>query len=486
MSLHERYALGLLAAMLAAGCILPSLAQSEGVVRDESGPVAGARVGRQGLCERVTTDASGLFRLRPSAAGRRLVANKEGYRIVATDHIGSLMLRGLPTHDHLDYAWIDPHPDPARTNNCANCHDEIYREWQRSAHARSATNPKFLSIFASVADVAPAQNRDQSAVCATCHAPTLRSPTLEYDIRQAEDIAKSGIHCDYCHKVADVPIDKLGIRFGRDGMRLLRPSNDDLISYGPLDDAVRQGESFCCLPVYKESRYCASCHEGVVFGVHAYGTYSEWLESPARLRGQQCQDCHMTPSGKMTNMAPGKGGIERDPKTLASHDLPGSAELMRKAVALTAQAKRTQHGLQVEVEVMAQHVGHRVPTGFPDRQLVLIVQAVDSDGRAAPLLDGKRLPASAGKWSGVPGALYAKHLSGEAGPAPAPFWSHITKTVDTRLIPEEPNRHSFIFADSARRINVKIYYRRFWQEIADEHGWQDNDSLIAQRELTAP
>ena len=48
--------------------------------------------------------------------------------------------------------------------------------------------------------------------------PTLRSPTLEYDIRHAEGVAKSGIHCDYCHKVADVPTDKLGIRFGRDGI----------------------------------------------------------------------------------------------------------------------------------------------------------------------------------------------------------------------------------------------------------------------------
>ena len=53
--------------------------------------------------------------------------------------------------------------------------------------------------------------------------------------------------------------------------------------------------------------------------MHVYGTYSEWLNSPAATQGKQCQDCHMTPTGKMTNIAPGQGGIERDPKTLASH-----------------------------------------------------------------------------------------------------------------------------------------------------------------------
>ena len=163
MSLQERYALGWLAAMLTGAYVLHSLALSEGVVRDDAGPVAGARVGWQGSCERVTTDAGGRFRLRPSGAGRRMVANKVGYRMTATDHFGFLTLRSLPAHDNLDYAWIDPRPDPERPNNCANCHEEIHREWQRSAHAQSAINPKFLSIFAIVADSVLAQNHDRSA-----------------------------------------------------------------------------------------------------------------------------------------------------------------------------------------------------------------------------------------------------------------------------------------------------------------------------------
>src|SRR5207248_1591107 len=82
------------------------------------------------------------------------------------------------------------------------------------------------------------------------------------------------------------------------------------VFFGPLDDADRGDDAFS--PLYKQSLYCASCHEGVVFGVPVYTTYSEWLASLAKKAGQQCQDCHMKPTGAMTNFAPepfaGKGG----------------------------------------------------------------------------------------------------------------------------------------------------------------------------------
>jgi nitrate/TMAO reductase-like tetraheme cytochrome c subunit len=485
MSLSQRYAIGWLAALTATACWLPgqSPALIEGTVRDERGPIAGARVGWQGQCERVITDARGHFPLLPSAWPLRLVASKAGYRIASSDRANSLTLQRLPSKDNQEYAWIDPRPDPARPNNCANCHAEIYREWQGSAHARSATNPKFLQLFAGIAET---EYSERSAVCATCHAPTLSSPTLEYDIREADGVAKSGVHCDYCHKVADAPTDKLGIRFGRDGLHLLRPANGDLLTFGPLDDAVRKGESFGCLPLYKESRYCASCHEGIVFGVHAYGTYSEWLDSPAKKTGQECQDCHMAPTGKMTNIAPGHGGIQRDPKTLASHHLPGGPELIRRAVTLKAQTKVVPNGRQVEIEIVAQHVGHRVPTGFVDRHLILVVHAVDANGRPVDLLEGERLPTSAGKWQGKAGMLYAKQLLGDADQTPLSFWLHIAKTVDTRLLPEQPDRRTFVFDASVRRINVQVWYRRFWQEVAEARGWNDNELLIAERRLGMP
>jgi hypothetical protein len=462
----------------------------EGLVVDATGPVQGASVGWQGDSKRVMTDARGRFRLR--STGDRLIAHKPGYRIASTLAADpSLRLLRLPEIDNDDYDWIDPHPNPTQANNCANCHAEIYREWNSSAHAGSATNPKFLSLYAGTDGTAPPQPKwnarhehpDGAAVCATCHAPTLTSPTLDYDVREANGVAKSGVHCDYCHKVVDAPTDKIGLRFGRDALELLRPASSDLLSYGPLDDAVRKGESFATFPVYKESRYCATCHEGTILGVHAYGTYSEWLESPARAQGKQCQNCHMTPTGKMTNVALNKGGIERRPETLASHHTPGaSLDMLLQALDL----KVTLHGRRVETELTARNVGHRVPTGFPDRQLILVVTATDSAGRAVAMTDGPRLPPSTGRWPGHAGTLYAKQLIGEKNRTPIPFWLHVENVEDTRLTPAQPDRRAFVVGDSARRVSVQLWYRRFWHEVADARGWTDNDRLIYERTLSVP
>src|SRR5207244_7472645 len=94
----------------------------------------------------------------------------------------------------------------------------------------------------------------------------------------------------------------LGVTHGRYILGLLRPAEGQLF-FGPLDDVDRGEDALA--PIYGESRYCASCHEGVVFGVRVYSTYSEWLDSPARREGKQCQTCHMTPTGTLTHLAPG-------------------------------------------------------------------------------------------------------------------------------------------------------------------------------------
>src|SRR5262249_16657022 len=135
-------------------------------------------------------------------------------------------------------------------------------------------------------------------------------------------------------------------------------------------------------PFYKESRYCAACHEGVVFGVHVYSTYSEWLDSPARRHGQHCQDCHMRPTGRMTNIAPGKGGTEADPWTRGNSPFfAGSREeMLRRCFRLSAALRREANAGRVAVELRANGVGHRVPTGFVDRHLILVVDGLDETG----------------------------------------------------------------------------------------------------------
>jgi len=462
----------------------------EGRVQDANGPTQGATLRVQGKSSSVQSDHQGRFHMPwPSGKENRLVGWKEGYRISALPlekKSLELFLTRLPSRDNEDYAWIDPTPAVGKENNCGNCHEAIYKEWRSSGHGRSATNPRFLALYDGGDEKSWNLRRQHplgAGVCAACHAPTFTDSSVDYDLGKVTGIAAKGVHCDYCHKIVDAPTDKLGTRFGRDGLKLLRPAQDDLLTFGPLDDVVRPGESFGYSPLYKESRYCASCHEGVVFGVHVYGTYSEWRESPAAAKGQECQTCHMAPTGVMTNIAPGKGGIQRDPMTLGSHGFPGGqTEMLRRCLDVAVTFAEEGKGVTATVEVNAKNVGHRVPTGFIDRNLVLVVEGFSKDEKPLAPVNGSRLPVATGKsLAGLPGRLYAKMLRGPDGASPIPFWLPHETMTDTRLHPDRSDQSAFTFPKKLDKVRVRLLYRRFWPEVAEPRVWTDNEIIIFDR-----
>jgi hypothetical protein len=430
-----------------------------GVVLGDGGPLPGASVRFQGARSSVLTDQHGRFEPPPNVGNsRRITAWRQGYAIgsaPAEQLALTIQLLPLPAFDNDDYQWLDPTPNFRQPLNCGNCHAAIHQEWSISGHARAATNPHFLAEYQKLATDRP----DDIGVCAKCHAPTYRDPALDYDLRKVQGVDRQGVHCDFCHKVVEAAADKLGTRFGVDGYELLRPRGGQQLFFGPLDDAVREGEQFGYAPLYGQSKYCASCHEGVIYGVHVYGTYSEWLASPARQQGKQCQTCHMAPTGKLTNIAPGQGGVERDPRTLGSHKMPGAAtEMLRRCLSLKASVR----GRQLDVEVLADNVGHRVPTGFIDRNLVLVVEAFDEAGQPVSLASGQTLPPSAGPFVGLPGKIFAKQLVVAKTITAIPFWKVHDDVIDTRLLPGQADRLQFQFMGTAQTVRVRLHFRRFW------------------------
>jgi hypothetical protein len=460
-----------------------------GQVRDERGrPVAGAVVRVPGRSASAVSDAAGAFRL-PDTPAARVTAAKEGFLIAGAPAERSpvaLTLRPLPAADCEAYRWVDPTPDPARPQNCGNCHGELYREWAGGGHARSATGPHFRNLY----DGTDSRGRkgvgwsllrdrpDAAGVCAACHAPTAAAGAADdFDLRRVSGVAAQGVHCDFCHKVAGTD-GTVGLTHGRYFYRLLRPREGQLF-FGPLDDVDRGEDAFS--PLQRDSRFCAGCHEGTVVGVHAYSTYSEWQRSPAAKAGRQCQGCHLAATGRMTNVAPGHGGIERDAKTLANHRFwSGSqADMLRHALKLDVRAGAAG---AVRVEVCADEVGHRLPTGLPDRHVLLVVEGLDAAGRPVAATEGPRLPASAGReLAGRTGRLYAKQLRGFDGRLPVPFWDADPEFTDTRLSPGEPDRSDFRFPEEVTRVRVRLSHRRFWQDVADQKGWTGNETAIVER-----
>jgi hypothetical protein len=465
-----------------------------GRVTDPDGPVAGARVRYQGTCPVVRTDRDGCFVLpAPPRGGARVTAAKEGCFIAgmpAGPTLLTLRLRRLPAEDFEGYRWVGPTPDPGHAANCGNCHPEVYREWAASGHARSVTNRRFRNLYdgsdwrgrPGIGWNLLGEHPAGAGVCNACHAPTAG---FDADLRHPAGVDRLGVHCDYCHKVADADTKNVGRTHGRYGLTLRRPARGQIF-FGPLDDVDRGEDSYS--PLYLDSRYCASCHEGVVFGVPVYTTYSEWLESPARREGKQCQACHMAPTGTLTDLAPGKGGISRDPRTLASHRLPGgSREMLARCLKVTVRVERMDAQVRADVEVTASDVGHRVPTGFVDRNLVLVVEAGPASDRRRPAGRGPALPELAGPHlGGLPGKVFAKQLKDFRGRQPVPFWKADPDVCDTRLRPGLPDRTAFRFSPGVETLRVRLLYRRFWPEVARVKGWPDDEVAVADHMLTVP
>jgi hypothetical protein len=475
-----------------------STAFIRGEVRDAHGPVAGAQVRFKGQQTGVLTDQHGRFFLpgRPDE-NHRITASKEGHLIAggrANRRVLSLALPLLPDDDCETYAWVDPRPDKAAHGNCANCHAAMYDEWSASAHSGAATDRHFLTMYDgsnwhgdaghgwSLRNEYP----DGVGVCTACHAPTVpHGDPAYFDLIKVQGVAAQGVHCDYCHKVADAGLGTIGLTHGRFGLRLLRPAQGQLF-FGPLDDVDRGEDAYS--PLYRDSRYCASCHEGIVFGVRVYGTYSEWLQSPARSEGKHCQTCHMAPSGAMTNIAPGHGGIRRDSQTLGNHRFFAGSRLdmLRRALTLSIGTQLKGNGVQIDLVLRADGVGHRVPTGFVDRHLVLLVEPLDSRGERLTVLSGPKLPLHVGRtYAGLPGRLFGRVLADHDGRSPVPFWrADDSRTEDTRLNPGQAEHGSWLVTNELSQVRVRLIHRRTWESAAREKAWPDNELIVFEKLLS--
>lgn len=467
-----------------------------GRVLSDGEPVAGAVVRVRADSRSTTTDAAGCFRLKAGQARPRITASKEGFFIAgasASPRPFDIELKPLPAKDNADYCWIDPAPKAGDSQRCGNCHREIFDEWSRSGHARSATGRHFRNLYDGTDwHGQPAgwsllkDHPDGAGVCASCHAPSLEpGDPARFDIRQIGGVAARGVHCDYCHKVAGVGDGDFGLSHGSFNLQLLRPAQGQLF-FGPLDDVDRGEDAFS--PLYRDSKYCASCHEGVVFGVPAYTTYSEWLESPAREKGQQCQTCHNRPTGRMTNVAPGHGGLERSAKQLGNHDFfAGSKEeMLRMSLHLSATVDSQADRRHLEITIQAQDVGHRVPTGFIDRHLILVAEAFDRNKQALAAISGPHLGMAAGeRLVGQAGKLYGKRHQDKDEEGPLPFWQPARQLVDTRLHPERKDRLEFEFSPATTRLRIQLIYRPFWDKVSREKSWPTGDIIVVEKVLEA-
>ncbi|MBL6978522.1 MAG: hypothetical protein ISR61_06210 [Desulfobacteraceae bacterium] len=349
--------------------------------------------------------------------------------------------------------------------------------------------------------------------CTACHIPGA-SIQGDVDPETVKDADRFGVHCDFCHKVADVRIDPVTRlpfpRFpGVQSMDVRRPFPDDpkrfQLFFGTFDDDNVPGED-TRLPLLEESRYCAPCHYGVFWSTVVYNSYGEWLESPysdpESGKAKTCQECHMVSptvwkGNNLKNVAPGKGGIDRDPSTIHSHLTTVDKDLLQDALTVTVAAKKEGGNVVLKVTLTNDKTGHHVPTDSPLRHLILLVDARDSRGNRLKQSGGPVLPGwcgvgdpAQGYYAGLPGKAYAKLLKEKwtnVFPAAA-YWRHTTLVSDNRIAAFESDTTTYSFAapeEGYIYIKVRLLYRRAYKTLMDQKKWDAPDIVMAEKSMLA-
>ena len=431
------------------------------------------------------SDGLGHCDIANSLVNRKFAVAREGY-FIAHDQLlskgNTVRLRKISQDDATDYDWVHPLEGE---QNCASCHAQIAQQWKQGAHSFSSTGHRFLDMY-SDRKKGWSLSRDLpegKTVCASCHAPGVGAgqPGLE-DISEVSGINKLGVHCDFCHKVEGVKKVEVGFAHGRDLLRLSRPEKGQVF-FGPMKDATRDDNSFS--PIYQQSLYCASCHEGTLFGMHVYSTYSEWQKSPSAAKGLQCQACHMKPDGSMQNIAPGKGGSNRNPMELASHQLmPGGLkQMLQNSILHEEEVIQGAADCMVKVQLKAVNVGHKVPTGYIDRHMILQVRAKFQGEELKPI-EGLTLAHWVDKTlAGNAGVLFGRPLLNADKQGVQPFWQGGVDIVDSRLEPEMAKAWVWKFPRETESVQVSLIYRPFWKEQQLIKGWASQDVMVFEKTL---
>jgi mono/diheme cytochrome c family protein len=445
----------------------------------------------------------------------------------------------LVSHNQTDnpsYSWLPSgySSGEGEDQGCAECHSSEkggyaelagllpVDEWRQDAHASSAENPRFLSMyFGSDVDgrnSPPTQfrrSRDYGAVplppdprqpyygpgykldfpdsdgnCGSCHIP-IAAVDRPYGVDPAElsETAAEGISCDFCHKIWDVRLEESGLpganRPGVLSIEFRRPEPGHQLFMGPFDDVAPGEDTY--LPLQRTSAFCAPCHFGSFWDVSIYNSYGEWLDSPYSdpVDGQTCQDCHMPKRGVEYFVRPDRGGLKRDPSRISSHRMPGALDeqLLQNALTMTVTVARGDDTVGVTVELVNDRTGHHVPTDSPLRHLILTVRLIDASGRPSLFLEGPTLPLWAGPESGTPGKAYAKVLEElwtEVSPSGA-YWNQTRILSDNRLPAGGSDTGRYVFVTPRTEpldLEVRLVYRRAFWELMEQKGWETPDILM--------
>lgn len=325
--------------------------------------------------------------------------------------------------------------------SCQICHNDIYQEWRLSTHAHAWTDRQLQE------EMKKSANR---WLCENCHTPLLvqqqdwtlglvegdvEAPKLVENPVFDASLQAEGITCAACHV--------------RDGV-IVGPGLEDSSPAHP----VRAD------PDFRSEAICLRCHQAVATYpgksfVCTFETGDEWRAGPyADEKG--CVDCHMP----MVERPAALGGPVRQ---VRSHWWRGAG--IPKVAGVHPPPEANPPGLGVTAEwgdndlvlrLSNDNAGHMLPTGDPERFILVQVAFVDAAG-AEIATESLRIGQT---WE----------------------WNPPKKLGDNRLAPREERVETLARPDGAKAAVVEASSHRITEKTAEYHHLEDYPrSLLTHR-----
>ena len=218
---------------------------------------------------------------------------------------------------------VDPHAavyaesEFPSANQCRDCHQQIYDEWASSNHAYASISPMFHKFEQAITTLTQGTI---GSFCVRCHQQigTQRGEKRYLPLWERSQIAREGITCVTCHRVAEMYGKVNGERNVVPGdiytpmVGMLRESKlDETIADKEnlriaTDDTERGTQIHTGVIKFQQigdSEFCVSCHQVAVnLGIKLEVVWDQYRDSPAFRKGDTCQDCHM---GEVPGVAAG-------------------------------------------------------------------------------------------------------------------------------------------------------------------------------------
>lgn len=400
---------------------------------------------------------------------------------------------------------------------CKSCHSEIFKQWSNSNHKHMVgSNPYYMLMETLAGEV---EGEGFRKWCMSCHNPSallnghdktthdmegnfLRDEIFEKD---AEELIKDfkeqdnfrleeGVSCVTCHRITDasskgnasytLTLERKKYAFEDSKASLGHWFSEKLINANP--EAHKKSYMD---PLYKESKYCASCHDEShpINGIAIVSTFKEWEKSEFnnpkdKSKHKSCIDCHMTnlKDGKLSPLrgtSTDGGVIKEDVKVHyfsgSNHFLAGlkdkkneeqTIELLKSSAKLDIDVKNN----ILSVGVTNVGAGHHLPTGVADfRELWLDVSVKDRDGKL--ILSSGKLKEDGNIEDDS--RLFQKVFGDENGkPVGLLFWKYKTLLKDTRIPSKERRVESYTLDKDVKyplSVEVKLNFRVYPQWTTD-------------------